>query len=68
MTLTDLEARIERRKADMGSDGAGEVMPNSGESRTAGKRKLLSLLAAMAEARGFALSFKANIQIVRPAS
>ena len=61
MTLNDLAARIERRRAELGSNGAGEVMPNSGESRTAEKRTLLSLLAALAVARGIPLPFRANI-------
>lgn len=60
MTLNDLEARIERRKAELGFVGGSYVMPNSGEARAPEKRELLRILAAEAEERRDTLPFKAN--------
>jgi hypothetical protein len=60
MTLNDLEARIERRKAELGFVGGSYVMPNSGEARAPEKRELLRILAAEAEERRDSLPFKAN--------
>ncbi|WP_231714929.1 hypothetical protein [Enhydrobacter aerosaccus] len=60
MTLDDLEARIERRRAELGFVGDSHVMPNSGASRTAEKRELLRFLADEAAKRQTPLPFKAN--------
>jgi hypothetical protein len=60
VTLNDLEASIERRKAELGLVGDSYVMPNSGQARTAEKRELLRILAAEAAERHVPLPFQAN--------
>lgn len=60
MTLDDLEARIERRRAELGFAGDSDVMPNSGATRTAEKRELLAFLAAEAAKRDTPPPFTAN--------
>ncbi|MCX7362175.1 MAG: hypothetical protein NTV97_09975 [Alphaproteobacteria bacterium] len=44
MKLEEFEKLIERRKAELGLEGDDYVLPNSGVSRTAEKRELLTIL------------------------
>jgi len=58
--LSDLEKKIERRKAEKGLVGEGCVLPNSGQTRTPEKSALLRMIATAAEERGLSPPFKAN--------
>lgn len=60
LTIGQLEARIERRKAEWGLDGDDYVRANSGANRSDEKRELLSAIALGAAERGRQPAFEAN--------
>jgi len=59
LTIRDLEARIERRKAEWGLEGDDYVRANTGANRTEEKRELLRALAQNATDRGRRPAFEA---------
>ncbi|CAM3458368.1 hypothetical protein THPR109532_09755 [Thalassospira profundimaris] len=60
ITLEELGASIERKKAELGYSGQDYVARNSGKYRTESKRALLRNIAAAAAERGEEPTFKAN--------
>jgi hypothetical protein len=60
LTIRDLEARIERRKAEWGLEGDDYVRANTGANRSEEKRELLRALAQNATDRGRQPAFEAR--------
>lgn len=60
LTIGELEARIERRKAQLGITGDGYVLANSGANRSDEKRELLRALAVRAAEQGRSPAFEAQ--------
>ncbi len=60
LTIRDLEARIERRKAEWGLEGDDYVRANTGANRSEEKRELLRALAQNATDRGHQPAFEAR--------
>ena len=60
ITIEELAERINRKRAELGLSGTGDVLPNSGRRRTESKRALLRNIAAAAAERGEEPPFKAN--------
>ena len=52
LKLSELQAHIERRKAQLGLSGADYVMPNSGKFRSLEKRDLLRAIAEESAEQG----------------
>ncbi len=60
LTLRELEARIERRKAQLRLEGDDYVRANSGANRSEEKRELLRAIAENATERGRQPAFGAQ--------
>lgn len=60
LTIRELEARIERRKALLGLEGDDYVRANSGVNRSQEKRELLRAIAQNANDRGRQSAFEAQ--------
>ncbi|WP_417835160.1 hypothetical protein [Thalassospira xiamenensis] len=60
ITIEELAAQINRKKAELGYTGTDYVARNSGKYRTESKRALLRNIAEAAAARGEEPPFKAN--------
>jgi hypothetical protein len=60
IALTDLEKRIDRRKAELGITGDDFVPHNNGKHRSPGKRALLQRLREIAAEKGTPPKFGAN--------